>query len=218
MGIYAQNDRNYILRMNLGGHISHRDFLVSQNNFLNTYRVDLFGETLNNWNFNFSGGKSFKSNYYFGLGFFFDLSKKEFKTGSNVPNINYSVLTNKVIGPLIFFQYFTQISDRFTIAIELNSKYYFNQENGKTKTLYPGIPRNSFQRETEIIKQNISFGLLPSLRYNIVKNFGLELTFGLFAYKQKLNVNPDIDPEIKTKGFVMDFKPDKWLIGVYQKF
>jgi len=73
------------------------------------------------------------------------------------------------------------------------------------------------QTKTETKKRFLSFGLQPSLRFNVLKNAGLEFTFGLIQFKRKLEDSRFEKDDTKANEFEFGFKLENWLIGFFVK-
>ena len=194
-----------------------------------------FGEINNAFSTSIGAGRKLKSNFYYGLGVFYNSSKHEINPDADIPDFSassgyvqmtsyvHSVSTDKAISPFLFFQYFYDFTDWFSIAFDLYSRYDFYQN--KTNRIYytpnpePGdytyikINENS----TETKKQILNFGLRPSLRFKLYKNFGLDFTFGIMEYSLKIKDSRQDDLKKKTKAFRMGFAPNDWMLGVYLK-
>ena len=226
---YAQTEKKFILRTNFGYNFSHQDNLDSRQSVDQYYPG---GINTNKFNFGFTAGRKLKSNFYYGLGVFSTISKEETNPDVKFPEINGSlgfisltsymntVSKNSSISPVIYFQYFTNFSEKFSIAFDLYSKYTFNS-NSEAGTLYlPDIPNKQFIKsgneiELESNQQFINVGICPSLRFNIYKNFGMELAFGKLQYSNKISDSRKEEIDNKTKEFEFGFKPENWLIGFY---
>jgi hypothetical protein len=187
----AQTDKNYILRTNFGYKYNHKDILDDIPGYFGTINNDLI--------INLSAAKKLKTNFYYGLGLIYNVSKSEINPDSDVPkydssqsygyisrrSYNNTTISDNIISPIVFIQYFMQASDRVSIAMELYLKYDF-VKNSTNHIWYS--PANVFVDEykTKVQKQYINLGINPTLRFYIVRNFGMEFTFGLFEYQSKV--------------------------------
>ncbi len=230
IGLNAQTNKNYIVRTNFGYHYNHNDLLDSKRDNFNQVN---FGEIMHELNFTVSGGKSFKENFYYGLGLSSNYTKHEINPDSDRPEIpdnsgmvsmtSYynSISIDNSLSPMIFIQYFYNITERFSIAIELNSKYDFNKNITKSLHYNPDISNYSYVKgneyKTEVKKQYLNIGVQPSLRLDISKNVGLEFIIGSIMYNQKIKDTRYNNADKKTKEFDINFKPENWLIGFYLK-
>lgn len=223
----AQTDKNFILILDQGYYYQHKDNIDASNAL---YGSNQFGEKINDLTFNFYAGKKFKSHFYYGLGLSYCNFTDELNPNADVPAISESIGYGNILGysnkkeiqneisPLIFFQYFTNISNRITIAVEFYSKYSFNKT--ETNHLHYEVDSASYSyviyeeihENTE--KEYFCFGLQPVFKLDIYKNFGMELRLKLVEYTQK-TYDSVIDREKKTSNFEIGFKPENWLIGFY---
>ncbi len=74
---------------------------------------------------------------------------------------------------------------------------------------------SGFETRLESDQQFLAIGIYPSLRFNILKNVGMELGFGNIEYSHKTNDSRTGVNGNKTKEFKIGFKPENWLIGFY---
>jgi hypothetical protein len=63
----------------------------------------------------------------------------------------------------------------------------------------------------------MDFGLRPALRFRLVKNFGLDFTFGILQYSLKIKDSRQNDLDKKTNAFQIGFVPNNWMLGIYLK-
>jgi len=223
----AQTDKKYILILDQGYYYQHKDNIDASTAL---YGSNQFGEKINDLTFNFYAGKKFKSHFYYGLGLSYHNFTDELNPKIDVPDINESIgygniseysykkETQNEISPLIYFQYFANISNRITIAVDFYSKYSFN----KTETnhlhyevdsaSYSYVNYEGIHENTE--KEYFCFGIQPVFKLDIYKYFGMELKLNLVEYTQK-TYDSVIDKEKKTSNFEIGFKPENWLIGFY---
>lgn len=221
--LYAQTEKNYLLRTNFNYFYNHKDELDAGNGIIPQEGV--YGVKTNNLSFAITSARKFKTNFYYGLGFSYNLAKEEINPNSDVSAASGSGYTSNIIiqntitnsrtySPLVFIQYYNNLSDRFSVAIELYSKYDFS--NFKTiSTLTNFLPGYNNISEKYHKKQYLNIGLHPSIRFDIMKNMGTELTFGLFEYKHKFKDSRMLDDSKKTSSFQIGFKPENWLLGFF---
>lgn len=225
----AQTDKKYILKVNLGYNSVSKDLLELDNG--NWYQY-YFGEIKNELKLDLNIGRKFRSSFYFGAGFQYNTSVQELNPEGEVPdtsvngfrylsNFTNTVITDKTISPYISIEYFKPLTDHFTIAINAFVKYDFNKNSTKN-TLYsravlgqPFVFTNEYFKETNL--QRLGFGIRPSLRYNIFKSAGLEFTFGLLQYSNKIRDSRMEDLDQKSGTFSIGFGPENWLVGFYLK-
>jgi len=227
--LYAQTDKNYIVRTNLGYNYVHKDMIDAGFGVTNQN----FGEINQKLSLNLNAGRRFGKSFIYGLGLGYNFSKQEFNPEVDRPQISgatgfgnmtfysNSVITSRTVGPAIFIQYFSAITDRLTIAFDGFAKYEFTTNQTKNSLFnsivlgQPFVYSNGYFKKTNL--QRLGFGILPSVRYNILKNAGLELTYGLLQYTLKINDSRMDNSNKKTKTFDAGFKPENWLIGFYLK-
>jgi hypothetical protein len=192
-----------------------------------------FGEKINDLNFTVTAGKKLKSNFYYGLGLSYNTINQEVNPESDIPELSSSayytfvssymnaVSKSNVISPIIYLQYYKSITERFYITFDLYSRYDFNQTITESTLYNPNISNNTYDKsselKTEIKRQYLNFGLFPSLRVNLYKKLGMDLTFGGMEYKIK-TVDSRRDIDKKTKEFNIGFNPENWIIGFYLTF
>ena len=220
----AQTDRNNILSTNFNYNFNHKDYL-DDGEYLN----GIFNGVKNNdLNFNTSVGRKLKTNFYYGVGLSYKVSKQEINPDSDIPEYSGTVNSywnmiskDNTISPIIFIQYFNNLSDRFCIAIELFSKYDFNNNITRNTRYDPDFTSYTYietsKHKTEEQKQDIHLGIRPSIKFNIIENFGMEFTFGILEYSRKIMDSRRDDIDKKTEEFELGFKPENWLIGFYLK-
>ena len=89
--VNAQTDKNYILRTNFGYSFSHKDMLdAGAANFGWYY----YGVKNNDLNFTISGGRKLKSNFYYGLGLFYNTFSQETNPDDDIPKL-VAIKTNR---------------------------------------------------------------------------------------------------------------------------
>jgi hypothetical protein len=221
--LYAQTEKNYLLRTNFNYFYNHKDNLDAGNGMIPQEGV--YGVKTNNLSFAITSARKFKTSFYYGLGFSYNLAKEEINPNSDVSAalvsgyssniiIQKTITCSQTYSPLIFIQYDNSLSDRFSVAIELYSKYDFS--NFKTSsTLTNGLSGYNNISEKFQKKQYVNIGLHPSVRFDIMKNMGTELTLGLFEYSHKFKDSRMFDDSKKTSSFQIGFKPENWLLGFY---
>lgn len=225
----AQTDKNFILRTNFGYSYSHKDRLDAGNGIASS---GYYGQINNDFTVDFRAGKKLKSNFYYGLGFSYNALKQEINPEEDIPDFDSSsgytikienyfqgVSTSKTYSPVIFFQYYFNITDRFFVSIDAYSRYDYriskSESNYNTLQYIDStfvVTNSSYFEST---KQYLSFGICPSLRFSIIKNLGIEFIFGSLEYKQKLSDSRLPDDIKNTNEFIFGFKPENWLIGFY---
>jgi len=228
LGLSAQTNKNFLLRTNLGYNFSHVDAAdAGYYDFGNS----VYGEKINDFAYNISAGKKFQTNFYYGVGLLYNITKQEINPDSDIPmnitsaaftiNYNNSVYMDNTISPFIFIQYFNNITDRFSVAFDLYSKYDFSESSLNRTSYIINVTNhnviNDGESHSEIKKEYLSFGILPSLRFTIIKNFGMDFTFGIMEYRLKTKDSRLDNPENQSKEFKIGFKPENWLIGFYLK-
>lgn len=225
--LVAQTDKDYILTSDFGYYYQHKDLADAS---YNATGLRNYGEKYNALTFNFSAGKKVGNHFYYGGGISYSYDHEEINPDSDTPKASGSsgygttigyVNNNKTqngISPLIFVQYFTDLSNRISFATDFYMKYTFNKI--KTSSIYyqPGSGVGNYLKGNENIKvtrkQYISFGLQPMLRFTISKCVGMEFRFGLIEYIQKTKDNGE-PVDKKTNGLEIGFKPENWLLGCY---
>lgn len=220
--LHAQTDKNFIIRTHFGGNFAHNDNLdANANNYGEKYRHVIFVASV---------GRKVKNNYYCGLGLSYGHSGQEINPNSDVPAITNlpgsvaqsylnSLSTTHVISPLIFVQYFSTLSDKLVVYIDLYTKYEFNNNKTELTSYYPNTSNSTYMKgdeyTTEFKKQYINLGLQPGLRLNVFKSLGVEFKFGLINYQRKTHDSRAKDIEKRTSDFQFGFKSENWLIGFY---
>jgi len=220
---YAQTEKNYLLRTNFNYFYKHKDKIDAGNGIIP--QDGIYGVKTSNLSFAITSARKFKTCFYYGLGFSYNQAKEEINPNSDMSAASGSgyssniIIQNTISGsrtysPLIFIQYDNNLSDRFSVAIELYSKYDFS--NFKTiNTLTNFLPGYNNISEKFQKKQYLNIGLHPSIRFDIMKNLGTELTLELFEYTHKFKDSRMPDDSKKTSSFQIGFKPENWLLGFY---
>jgi hypothetical protein len=225
----AQTDKNYILRTNFGYSYSHKDRLDAGNGFASS---GYYGQINHDFTVDFRAGRRLKSNFYYGFGFSYNALKQEINPEEDIPDFSSSsgyiihienyfqgVSTSRTYSPVLFFQYYYNISDRFSVNLDAYSRYDFSISKSESNYYTLQYIDSTFvitnSSYLESTKQYLSFGINPSLRYSIVKNLGMEFVFGSLEYKQKLSESRMLDDERNSNEFIFGFKPENWLIGFY---
>lgn len=230
----AQKEKKYILRTDFGYSYSHKDMLdAGSGNSVNNY----FGEINSTFTTSIGAGRKLKSNFYYGLGVIYNSSKYEINPDADIPDFSdssdgygqimmsytHSKSEDHVVSPFLFFQYFYDFTDWFSIAFDLYSKYDFYQNKTNSIFYIPIQDNGDYQymkyseNSTETKKQILNIGLRPSLRFKLYKNFGLNFTFGILEYSLKTKDSRQDDLEKKTKAFRIGFAPSNWMLGIYLK-
>lgn len=238
--IHAQTDKLNIVKTNLNLSFNTNDLIDAQQN---DYEQIISDKTIN-FKYSIFLGRKFKSNFYYGFGILNEFMKYEInpdveshETPTSTGYSNYSssylnaIIKSTTYSPALYVQYFTSITERFHIAFDIISSYdfYKSSSEAKYKTLsttefpYGGVngffaPRQS-DNKSELKKQFINIGMNPSIRFDIIKNFGMDLTFGSVQYRLKTKDSRLEDYEIdkKTQAFHINFTPKNWLLGFYYK-
>ena len=230
--VYAQQDKKYILRTDFGYSYSHKDMLDASTTAFGTNN---FGEINNAFTTSIAAGRKLKSNFYYGLGVFYNSSKYELNPDADIPDFSgssgyiqmhsyvHSVSMDKAISPFLFFQYFLNLTDWFSIAFDLYSKYDFYQNNTDNIFYTPNPEPGDYtyvkvnESSVETKKQILNFGIRPSLRFKLHKSFGLDFTFGIVQYSLKIKDSRQDDLDNSTTEFQLGFAPNKWMLGIYLK-
>ena len=226
--INAQTEKNYIIKTNLGYKYNHDDKLDLSTN---PSSFD-YGKKTNDLKSSLTVGRKLNNKFYYGVGLSYNLIKTELNPESDVPASSFNpasavitmvsyyneINSNHIISPLIYFQYFMNLNERFSLTIDLVTKYDFSVTKGENTLYLPDIYTYSYYAgatySSEVKKQFFNIGIFPSLRVNIYKNFGMDLTIGYANYKIKTN-DSRLDLNKKSKEFDIDFKPENWNIGFY---
>lgn len=225
----AQTENNFILKTNIGYSYIHNDNgdVSSQSTGLN------YGEKINDLNFSVTAGKNFRSHFNYGLGLSYNTIKKEVNPENDIPELNNSAVyigafsyvnsveTSRIISPIIYFQYYSNFSERIYITFDLYSKYDFDLTKTESTLYNPNFIIYSYdefdQFKTEIKRQYLNVGMFPSVRINLYKNFGMDFSFGTIEYRIK-TVDSRTNIDKKTTEFNLDFNPENWKIGFYVTF
>jgi len=228
----AQNDKKFLLRTSFGYNYSHMDRMDAGAGYLSN---NIFGKINKEFTVVINGSRRLKNNFYYGLGFSYLAGKQEINPDGDIPKpgtstgyVTYftsysnSVTLNKIYSPIVFFQYYYDISERFSINLDAWSRYDFTSETFEANFFSMQIQDSIFIAEDNLYQENkkqfIAFGISPSIRVSIIKNMGLELIIGSLEFKQKLKDSraPD-DNDRYTSEFTVGFKPENWLIGIFVK-
>lgn len=227
----AQSDKNYMIRTKLGYSNNYKDMMDESDGFT---PGTVSGVINRDFKFDFDMGRKLKSNFYYGLGFSYEAIKQEYNPENKIPDPNnnsgYSnnltSYTNYVsrfrsYSPVIFIQYYYNITDRISINVDFYSRYNFTLTTSEANSeAYQSIDTLSLivtRNYKESKKQFICAGFSPSFRINIIKNLGMEFVFGSIEYKQKLKDSRAPGNIKYSNEFKIGFKPENWLIGFYIK-
>lgn len=226
LGLKAQTDKSIMLKTSIGYDYQHND----HGDISSDYEGPAYGEKINDLKISLLAGKKLKSHFYYGLGISYNILTQEINPENDIPELDNSagyisvssyvnqIASSNKISPIIYFQYFTRLNDRLYISFDLYSKYDFNVTKTESILYNPNLStytyEKSFTSNTEIKRQYLNVGLFPSLRINLYKNFGVDLTFGSMEYRIKTaDSRQNIDKN--TKEFNLGFKPENWTIGFY---
>jgi len=228
--INAQDNKNYLLRTSIGYSYHHLDRIDANDGVTSP---GLFGEINRSLTWDINAGRSLGNNFMLGLGFGLNTSLREVNPESDVPDISglsgfstiyvsifHSVSKSMTYSPRIYFQYFYHISERFVVSLDLYTRYDYlheNEENSlQTYSLLDStVVLSNDHSNFEHKRQYLDFGISPSLRFIIVKNFGMEATFGALEYRMKLSDSRAQDNEASSREFMFQLTPDNWRIGFF---
>jgi hypothetical protein len=226
----AQTEKKYLFRSGLGYKHVHYDMVDANNGgAYGTY----FGQIINELALNFNASRKLNSSFYYGLGLLYNSSKQEFNPEADRPQINGSsgfgsmtqyvntVNTDQTISPYLFIEYFNAVSDRFTIAFDIYTRYDLNTTKSKSILLTNHGLNQPFEYSSEYYKESnlgkLCGGIRPSIRYAVFKNAGLEFTYGRIEYSIKIKDSRTLNQNNKTNTFELGFGPENWLVGFYVK-
>ncbi len=188
---------------------------------------------INELDFSLSAGRKFRNNFYYGLGFAFNMWKEEWNPGVDKPfgdNVtgwtgtsSNAVSKNNVYSPLAFLQYVANLGERAQVTLSLISQYDFEKSTEVRKLFIPGQLDNTnfitHTSETESLREYFNAGLVPGFRLNLYKSFGMNVAFGSVAYRVKTAESRLPDMDIKSsRNFTMKFTPGHWRIGFHFVF
>lgn len=227
----AQSEKGFIVETSLGYKRVHNDPVDAFREFSGT----VYGEKINELTSVLTVGKKLKANMYYGLGLLHNANRRELNPDSDIPSwessagsgfVTYTsyhhfVSTSNVIGPMVYFQYFTSLTERVFLTLDFNARYDFDRTQTQSTLYNPNPFDNAYEAsseyKTEIKKQYVNIGLFPSLRVSLYKEFGMDLTFGSIQYRAK-TFDSMREMDNMTKEFTMGFKPENWMVGFYLKF
>ncbi|TVQ90376.1 MAG: hypothetical protein EA393_06120 [Bacteroidetes bacterium] len=225
----AQNEHNFILNTSLGYNYVYED---KAENLPAGWPSQLSDKEINDFKLSVAIGRKLRSNFYYGLGFSLNLRKDEWNPGVNKPrydsgfaisfSTSNSVSQRSVFGPLAYFQYNLNLSEKSRFMLTLISQYDFEKNVDEHRAFVPGtMPGNDYftthYTTYESKRQYFQTGLVPGFRMNIYRNFGLDFTLGSMAYRIKTAESrlPDIK---KSRKFAVGFKPENWTLGFHLTF
>jgi hypothetical protein len=226
----AQTEHNYILNTNLGYNYAFVDKVDEMT--YDMYNMMLSEREINDLNLSVSMGRKLRSNFYYGLGFTLNLRKDELNPGVNKPHYesemgvylsSYNAVSQtSIYGPMAYFQYYFNLSERSFFTLTLISQYDFEKNVSEHRVFTPGImPGNEYFTinvySSKSKRQYFKTGLVPGFRMNIYRSFGVDITMGSMAYRIKTTESrlPDIK---KSREFAIGFKPENWTIGFHLAF
>ncbi|MCF8230630.1 MAG: hypothetical protein K9J27_00470 [Bacteroidales bacterium] len=159
-----------------------------------------------------------------------------------------SVTQSTSFSPMAFVQYSKKLADNFSLTFDLYSRYDFVNEEVKRKLnsqtgIYVGdsidygeiiggggiigndsigngngIPVSSLNSEQTTEKHYFNLGLIPSFRYQMFDNAGVDFSFGLLQYRHKVKDSRNDQAENRTSEFRTSFAPENWTIGFWMTF
>lgn len=230
ISLNAQTEKKYLFRSDVGYEHVHYDMLDANNGgAYGTY----FGQVKNELTLNFNASRKLNSSFYYGAGLLYNSSKQEFNPESDRPQINGSagfgsmtqyvntVNTDQTISPYLFIEYFKAVTDRFIIAFDGYIRYDLNTTKSKSILLTNHGLNQPFGYSSENYKESnlsrLCIGIRPSVRYSVIKNAGLEFTYGIIEYSLKTKDSRALNQDNHTNKFALGFGPDNWLVGFYVK-
>lgn len=225
----AQTSKDYLLRTNFGFTFAHEDMLDAG---VSNLGQEYYGILKSDLTYSLNGGRELISNFYYGLGLTYNRFKQEINPADDVPEIKgtygfqsmssyvNSLSVNETISPFVFVQYFTKMSDRFSVAIDVYSQFDFNSNKTNYYHFGPDIINQTYIRtgeyKTSKKRQYINVGIQPSVRFSLFDNLGLEFSVGLLNYKQKIK-DSRFDLNKKSKMLEFGLMPENFLFGFYLK-
>lgn len=150
--------KDYLLRTNFGFSFAHEDMLDAGASNLGQ---DYYGIFKSDLTYSLNGGRKLASNFYYGLGLNYNRLKQEINPADDIPEnkgsygfqsmrsyVN-SLSVNETISPFVFVQYFTNMSDRFSVAIDVYSQYDFSTNKTNYYHFSPDIINQTYERTGE---------------------------------------------------------------------
>ncbi len=229
LDVKAQLAHDYILKMN-GSYSSIRKDIFDLNPLYtppaNIYNYGLISRNVES---GVSLGKKIKTNLYYGVGLSYQKNREDLNPIKYIPSRNQcpggcssysnSLVTSKTLSPSVFLQYNAAILEKVYFVFDVYSAYRWETSFDSRRLYVSNQGLGEFillsQSEEEIKKQWLSIGLMPSIRVNIYKNFGVDLGLGVLQYSQKTRDSRKQDLSNKTNQFELSLRPEHWTIGLW---
>lgn len=244
--VSAQKEQNFILSTNMGYSYKYED--KADKSTFNYDYIYLRDRRINDFDFSVATGKRLQTNFYYGLGIAWNRRiveiNPDFGNASFDNTSGYSVITSDykivlkthVVSPLVYLQYYINLSERMHFTLDLVSQYDFvkftdDSYRYEFEPVYTGLPdskptwlpgNNSSllnYHSEEDDRQYFNIGIHPGFRLNVYKSFGINVAFGSVAYRIKTAESrlPDMDFK-KSREFNVNFTPENWRVGFYLAF
>ncbi|MEO1052954.1 MAG: hypothetical protein AAFX87_20130 [Bacteroidota bacterium] len=216
--LYSQSENSILVRTNIG-YSSDKILLPSTiaGNTTNVIQRQL------NWRA--SGGIQINKNLILGagLGILRNVSEQNSfgQTNANAGFISITTtedFTATTTTPFIFGSLFGNLSEKIIIAGDLHIGYNFTNENVVSASVSDsgtgGTPiTNSNRFESELRGYNVS--IVPSVRFKLFKNAGLDLAFGNIGYTSTTSDSRFEELQENPSNFRVNFNPSSWLLGFF---
>jgi len=234
----AQSEKNFIVTTSLGYNYVYEDQTENLSVWPTTQADD---RKINDLKFTVAIGRKFKTNFYYGIGLSVNTLKEEVNPDYRnfVPeNTGYYQITvrghyimrSNVYSPMAYLQYNMDLGERFRFFIDLFGQYDFAKTTTESTVFQTGLPIYFPTDSLPIIPDNINFennstrkqefltmGIVPGLKINLYKSFGMNVTLGSMAYRIKTAESRLPDTK-KSREFSLRFTPDKWTVGIHLAF
>ncbi|MFP4060913.1 MAG: hypothetical protein ACLFUC_10565 [Bacteroidales bacterium] len=244
----AQTEQNFMLNTNLGYSYSYED--KADYSTYSWESMHLVDRKYNDFSYSVSIGRRLYTNFYYGLGIAWNTGKTEINPDADKPlpgTTGYSAFYNRtniviksnVVSPLVYLQYFMNLSERMHFTLDLVSQYDFvkftdDSYRYEFEPVNTGLPDSdptwlpgnsslhpvitgSYNEEDD--QQYFNIGIHPGFRLNVYKSFGMNVAFGSVAYRIKTAESrlPDWDFK-KSREFTIKFTPENWRVGFHLAF
>lgn len=228
--LFSQNSDKYILRANAGYSYSHKDMFDLNTG---TYYPTVFGEIDKATALNLNAGRKLGKCFYYSAGLYYVASSQVSNPEVDEPDSNspdpwkniysYTRTESKynTYSPYVGIEYYKMLSERFEFTLDGFVKYDFGMISKREINYYRYDFISPFTSQTEHYKethfQKLAVGIRPSIRFEVIKNLGLDFNFGMLQYSFKTKDSSAEGSNTKSNSFECGFGPQNWLLGIYLK-
>jgi len=236
---FAQSEKNFLLKADVGYFYKHQ-----VGNESATGITQFYGQINRDFNMSFSAARKFKSNFYFGLGLQYRHQKTVINPEEDLPDFTPNgsgyvtmyliasyTTTERTVSPFVYVEYKKELTPWMALSLDLYSQYGYTLSRNENKDniqqivvndTTPGNPYweydivfSSNTTQSEQKKQMLYVGLTPSIRFLVLKNAGISLSFGKIEYATKTKDTHAPDDKGKNNSFDLSFSPSNWKLGFF---